>query len=451
MWEKGIKVKDEVIQFTAGNDRIVDLQFAPFDLIGSMAHVIMLKHIKILNDNEEVDLIKGLIEIYEDVLNEKFSIEEGIEDVHSQIEKILTEKLGETGKKIHTARSRNDQVITCLKLFFREKLCIIHSKVQLIAKLLIQKSEETKDILIPGYTHTQVAMTSSFGLWFSAYAESFIEDLIFVNAAFRYANLSPLGSAAGYGSGFPVDRDMTAELLEFDGLHVNSINAQLSRGKTERYILMALTGISHTMAKMADDIVLFMCQNFDFLSLNANLTTGSSIMPHKKNPDVPELIRARCNAIQGKMTEVMFITTGLNSGYHRDYQQLKQIVTEAMHDVIYCLDMLEIIIPGLKLNKGLMDRDIYKYLNSVDEINKKVQSGIPFREAYMLTALDIEKGVFIPGERTIQSHCGSIDNLSNNRIETKLGKITKEININECINFRERFIKEIKINHEIQK
>ena len=451
MWEKGVNVKDEVILFTSGNDRTTDLQLAPFDLIGSMAHVMMLESVKLLTSNDKNSLLRELLQLYQSTENNQWLIEEGIEDVHSQIEKTLTEKLGDPGKKVHTARSRNDQVITCLKLFYREKLSLIFNKVTILVELLLQKSEETKTVLIPGYTHTQVAMTSSLGLWFGAYAESFTEDLFFLESALQYTNLSPLGSAAGYGSGFPVNRDMTSKLMEFDDLHVNSINAQLSRGKTERYVMMSITGIAYTLAKMADDMVLFMCQNFDFFTLKEELTTGSSIMPHKKNPDVPELIRARCNAIQGKLSEVMFITTGLTSGYHRDYQELKQTVMNAVNDILDCLDMMILIIPGLKLNANILDRNIYLYLTSVDEINKKVNEGIPFREAYLQTAMDIEKGKFRPGKRAKHTHCGSIDNLSNNRIKEKLEQIKERSDYKKYTDFRVRFIKKTIKDHGIQK
>ena len=416
-----------------------------------MAHVMMLESVKLLTSNDKNSLLRELLQLYQSTENNQWLIEEGIEDVHSQIEKTLTEKLGDPGKKVHTARSRNDQVITCLKLFYREKLSLIFNKVTILVELLLQKSEETKTVLIPGYTHTQVAMTSSFGLWFGAYAESFTEDLFFLESALQYTNLSPLGSAAGYGSGFPVNRDMTSKLMEFDDLHVNSINAQLSRGKTERYVMMSITGIAYSLAKMADDMVLFMCQNFDFFSLKEELTTGSSIMPHKKNPDVPELIRARCNAIQGKLSEVMFITTGLTSGYHRDYQELKQTVMNAVNDILDCLDMMILIIPGLKLNANILDRNIYLYLTSVDEINKKVNEGIPFREAYLQTAMDIEKGKFRSGKRAKHTHCGSIDNLSNNRIKEKLEQIKERSDYKKYTDFRVRFIKKTIKDHGIQK
>ena len=451
IWEKGQDINNEIIRFTAGSDQITDLQLAPFDVFGSIAHAIMLESVKILTINEKKSLIRELLKIYDLINKGTFSIDEGVEDIHSQLEKILTEKLGDAGKKIHTARSRNDQVITCLKLLFREKLTIIFTKTVSLAELLIQKSEESKDILIPGYTHTQVAMPSSFGLWFGAYAESLVEDLFMLDAAFRYVNLSPLGSAAGYGSGFPVDRWMTSKILEFDDLHVNSINAQLSRGKTERYLMMSLSGLAYTLAKLADDMVLFMCQNFNFFSLSDDLTTGSSIMPHKKNPDVAELVRAKCNGIQGKMSEVMYITTGLTSGYHRDYQQLKQIVNDAIKDMVDCLDIMLLVIPGLKLHTNIMDRDIYLYVNSVDKINDKVQQGIPFREAYRQIASEIEQGRFAPGERAKHSHAGSIDNLSNDRIKVKLNKIIKETNITKYMNFGDRFIEKITKDHGIQK
>ena len=451
LWEKGIKVKDEIILFTAGKDRLTDVPLAPFDIIGSIAHVIMLESIKILSFNEKNLLIKGLLEIYKKTVASEFNINEGIEDVHSQLEKMLTEMLGEPGKKIHTARSRNDQIITCLKLYYREQLSVIFNRIELLIEILLEKSEVSKEIIIPGYTHTQSAMPSSAGLWFGAYAESLTEDLFMLNGAFKYTNQSPLGSAAGYGSSFPINRELTCDLLEFDSLHVNSINAQLSRGKTERYVMMAVTGVANTLAKLADDMVMFLCQNFDFMKLSDDLTTGSSIMPHKKNPDVLELVRGKCNAIQGKLSEVMFITSGLTSGYHRDLQLLKQPVAESLEELIGCLDILCLIFPGIMFNENIMDKDIYKNLWSVDAINEKVQEGIPFRDAYNLVALEINKGRFRPGRPVKHTHTGSIGNLSNNKIKEKLIKFKKETKLANYLNFRERFIEKILKENGTQK
>ena len=451
LWEKGIKVKDEIILFTSGKDRLTDIPLAPFDMIGSIAHVIMLESVNLLSESDKQILIKALIEIYQSIPETGFVIEEGIEDVHSQLEKMLTEKLGDPGKKVHTARSRNDQVITCLKLFYREQLSAIFSKTEGIALLLLEKSELSKDIMMPGYTHTQAAMPSSAGLWFAAYAESLVEDLYMLEGAFRYTNLSPLGSAAGYGSSFPVNRELTSNLLEFDDLHVNSINSQLSRGKTERNVMMAVAGIAHTLSKLADDMCWFLCQNFDFISLSDDLTTGSSIMPHKKNPDVLELVRAKCNAIQGRLSEIMFLTTGLTSGYHRDFQQLKQPVADSLADLNSCLDMMSLVLPAIRVNENIMNKEIYKYLWSVDSINEKVREGIPFRDAYTMVAAEIDKGRFRPGRPAKHSHTGSIGNLSNERIKAKLLKIKNETNIENYLNFRERFINKVKNEHGTQK
>ena len=384
-------------------------------------------------------------------MNDYFIIEPGVEDVHSQLEKLLTDKLGEPGKKVHTARSRNDQVITCLKLLYREQLAVIFRKTEAIAKVLLEKSEEGKDILIPGYTHTQAAMPSSAGLWFGAYAEALIEDLLFMEGAFRYVNHSPLGSAAGYGTSFAINRELSSDLLEFDELHINSVNAQLSRGKTERYVMMAITGIAHTFSKLADDLCWFLCQNFDFIHLNDELTTGSSIMPHKKNPDAIELVRARCNAIQGRMSEIMFVTTGLTSGYHRDFQQLKSPVFESASDLIRSMDIMSLILPDLMFNKNILNNDIYKYLGTVDSINDKVQEGTPFRDAYTITAEEIKKGRFRPGRPVKHTHTGSIGNLSNNRIQEKLNKIIKETTIIKYLDFRKRFIEKIRNENGTQK
>ncbi len=451
LWEKGIEVKDSIIRFTSGDDRFTDLPLAPFDIIGTMAHVIMLESINTISREERISLLNTLTEIYYTTKEQIFIIEEGVEDVHSQLEKMLTEKLGDAGKKVHTARSRNDQVITCIKLYLREELVSIFNKVETLANILFEKSEANKDLLFPGYTHTQAAMPSSAGLWFAAYAESLIEDLYILEGAFRYTNQSPLGSAAGYGSGFPINREITSELLEFENLHINSINAQMSRGKTERYVVMAVGGIAHTLSKLADDMCWFLCENFDFISMSEDLTTGSSIMPHKKNPDVLELIRAKCNAIQGMQTEIMFITSNLTSGYHRDFQLLKQISFNAINELKNCLDIMCLVLTGVKVKDNIMQRGIYRYLWSVDSVNEKVQKGVPFREAYIQVAQEIQEDHFRPGDFSKHIHTGSIGNLSNEKIKEKLKTIIIKTEVRKYTDFRERFISKIIKENATQK
>ncbi len=444
LWEKGQQINAGIIEFTSGKDRELDLQIASSDVIGSMAHVRMLHAVSLITAEEKNDILKGLLDIYQDIKDGSFTIREGVEDIHSQVETILTENLGSAGKKVHTARSRNDQVLTDLKLFYRDRLTDITSITGELIRTLVRKSEETKDILIPGYTHFQVAMPSSFGLWFGSYAEALAEDLMIVSGVFRYINLNPLGSAAGYGSSFPVDRDLTGNLLEFDDLHINAVNAQLARGKTEKFLTTALSALAYTLSKMAMDLVMYMSQNFNFLTLSEELTTGSSIMPHKKNPDVLELIRARCNRIQSKEFEVMSVINNLPSGYHRDFQLLKEICFPAISEMKECLLMMSFIIPGLQMREGIMDNEIYQYIGSVDAINEKVKKGVPFRDAYVQVAAEIDKGRFRPGSRVKTTHTGSIGNLSNERIIRKLERIIHGFQLEKYNTFQERFIQSLK-------
>ena len=444
LWDKGQKTNKDMIEFTAGRDRELDLRIADADVIGSMAHVLMLHDVDLISEEDKKSILRTLLTVHESIAAGKFFIEEGVEDVHSQIENLLSREVGDAGKRVHTARSRNDQVITDLKLFYRDALTDIVSTVVDLIKILIDKSEETKDYLIPGYTHFQVAMPSSFGLWFGSYAEALTEDLLMVKAAFSYTNQNPLGSAAGYGSSFPVDRDLTCRLLEFDDLHVNSVNAQLSRGKTEKFVMSGLSALAFTLSKMAMDLVLYMSQNFNFIRLSEDLTTGSSIMPHKKNPDVLELIRARCNRIQAKEFEVMAVINNLPSGYHRDFQLLKEICFPAITDMMECLQMMSFIIPNLIPDKHILDNNIYQYIDSVDTINEKVKTGIPFRDAYVQVAAEIDKGRFRPGSRVKTTHTGSIGNLANDRIIRKLERIIPGFNIERYSTFQERFVEDLK-------
>ncbi|HYW97329.1 MAG TPA: argininosuccinate lyase [Bacteroidales bacterium] len=444
LWEKGQKTNTDMMEFTAGRDRELDLQIAAVDVIGSMAHVIMLQEVGLIAEDDKLRILKTLLSIYGTVKAGKFFIEDGVEDVHSQVENLLTRELGDAGKRVHTARSRNDQVITDLKLYYRENLTDIVSLVNGLVNTLIEKSAETKDDLIPGYTHFQVAMPSSLGMWFGSYAEALTEDLMMVRGAFSYTNQNPLGSAAGYGSSFPVDRDLTSRLLEFDDLHVNSVNAQLSRGKTEKFLMSALSSVAYTLSKMAMDLVLYMSQNFDFIRLSEDLTTGSSIMPHKKNPDVLELIRARCNRVQSKEFEVMSVINNLPSGYHRDFQLLKEICFPAVSELKECLQMITFIIPNLIPNKDVLSKEIYQYVGSVDAINERVKEGLPFRDAYVQVASEIDKGRFRPGSQVKTTHTGSIGNLSNDRIVRKLERIIPDFQIEKYATFQERFVEDLK-------
>ncbi len=444
LWEKGQKTDNNMMEFTSGKDRELDLQIAAADVIGSMAHVQMLHKADLISEKDERDILNTLLNVYQSIHEGTFIIEEGIEDVHSQIEKMLTDELGDAGKRVHTARSRNDQVLTDLKLYYRDVLSDIVGLTQILVEVLLKKSEETRDVLIPGYTHFQVAMPSSFGLWFGAYAEALTEDLMLVSGVFNYINQSPLGSAAGFGSSFPVDRDFTCQLLEFGDLHINSVNAQLARGKTEKFLMTAFSALASSLSKMAMDLVMYMSQNFDFVKLSDDMTTGSSIMPHKKNPDVLELIRGRCNRIRSREFEVMSVIGNLPSGYHRDFQLLKEICFPAIAEMKECLEMMAFVVQGLEVKKDIMKNDIYQYIGSVDAINEKVLAGVPFRDAYVQVAAEIDKGRFRPGSRVKTTHTGSIGNLSNDRIIRKLDRVISEFQTKKYTSFQERFIQSLK-------
>lgn len=440
LWEKGKKTDLNILKFTIGRDREFDIQLAEFDVIASLAHVQMLESVKLLKSEEKTQLLQGLLEIYQSIKDGKFVIEEGMEDVHSQVEKLLTEKLGETGKMIHSARSRNDQIMVDLKLFYRDQMVNLALLTSELIKTLLEKSEKYKSVIIPGYTHLQAAMPSSMGLWFSAYAESLTEDLMFHEGIMNYINQNPLGSAAGYGSSFPIDRDFTSKLLEFSDLHINSINAQLSRGKTEKFIAAGFGAIAGSLGKMSMDLTLFMSQNFGFLKLKEELTTGSSIMPHKKNPDVLELIRAKSSIISGKYQEVSMLTQNLPSGYHRDFQLLKEIIFPSYEELFSCLNIMMYAINNIEVNQNIIEDEKYLYVFSVENVNEKVKEGVPFREAYAQVAGEIDKGRFRRLKDVEYSHVGSIGNLSNNRIGEKLETVMHKLEIEKYSGFSKRFI-----------
>ncbi len=416
LWEKNFEVNDEIERFTVGRDREMDLYLAPYDVMGSMAHITMLEHIGLLEADELHQLLAELRRIYEVCQRGEFRIEDDVEDVHSQVELLLTRKLGDMGKKIHSGRSRNDQVLVDLKLFTRHQLREVADGVKLLFDELLAKSEQHKDVLMPGYTHLQIAMPSSFGLWFGAYAESLADDMLFLQAAYKMTNRNPLGSAAGYGSSFPLDRQMTTDLLGFDSMDYNVVYAQMGRGKMERNVGFALATIAGTLAKMAFDACLFNSQNFSFVKLPKECTTGSSIMPHKKNPDVFELIRAKCNKIQSLPQQVTLIMNNLPVGYFRDLQIIKEVFLPAFDELKDCLQMAAYIINKMEVRKDILDNPMYDPMFSVEEVNRLAAAGMPFRDAYRKVGLDIEAGTFTPDKHIHHTHEGSIGNLCNDRI-----------------------------------
>ena len=426
LWQKDKSSLKEVEAFTVGRDKEFDLQLAPFDILGSIAHVMMLESKGLLEKKESEQLVKELREIYRSIPNAtnnntgNFSIAENVEDIHSQVEFMLTQKLGDTGKKIHSARSRNDQVLVDIRLFFRSELEKLVAKIKSFFELLQQQSEKHKSNYLPGYTHLQLAMPSSFGLWFGAYAESLVDDMITIRAAYEVVNKNPLGSAAGYGSSFPIDRTMTTRLLGFDDLNYNVVYAQMGRGKAERIVAQSLANLADTLAKLSMDACLYLNQNFDFISFPAELTTGSSIMPHKKNPDVFELIRSHCNRIKALPNEIMLMTTNLPSGYHRDLQLLKEHLFPAFSTLNDCLDMASLMLSQVKIRENILDEEKYKFLYSVEEVNKLVAAGTPFRDAYKKVGMDIEAGRFEPGRSISHTHEGSIGNLSTEAIASQM-------------------------------
>ncbi len=411
LWEKNIQVDHEVDLFTVGKDREMDLYLAKYDVLGSMAHITMLESIGLLTSEELHLLLAELKRIYAVAEAGEFVIEEGVEDVHSQVELMLTRQLGDIGKKIHSGRSRNDQILLDLKLFTRAEIQRIVSLVQALFDVLQAQSERYREVLLPGYTHLQIAMPSSFGLWFGAYAESLVDDLQLLQAAYRVCNRNPLGSAAGYGSSFPLNRRMTTELLGFDSLDYNVVYAQMGRGKMERTVAFALAGIAGTLSKLAFDACMFNSQNFGFIKLPDQFTTGSSIMPHKKNPDVFELTRAKCNKIQGLPNQITLICNNLPSGYFRDLQIIKEVFLPSFDELTDCLRMVTHMMREVKVNEHILDDERYAPIFSVEEVNRLVLSGVPFRDAYKQVGLEIEAGKFVANKQIHHTHEGSIGNL----------------------------------------
>ena len=416
LWEKNFEINKEIERFTVGRDREMDLYLAKYDVLGSMAHITMLESIGLLEKSELDALLAELKNIHAVCERGEFVIEEDVEDVHSQVEMLLTRRLGDMGKKIHSGRSRNDQVLVDLKLFTRQQLMDIVEEVEVLFDELIQKSNQYKEVLMPGYTHLQIAMPSSFGLWFGAYAESLADDMVFVQGAYRMTNRNPLGSAAGYGSSFPLNRSMTTRLLGFDSMDYNVVYAQMGRGKMERNVAFALASVAGTLAKMAFDACLFNSQNFSFVKLPKECTTGSSIMPHKKNPDVFELIRAKSNKLQALPQQVTLIMNNLPVGYFRDLQIIKETFLPAFDELKDCLQMAAYIINKMEVNEHILDNPMYDPMFSVEEVNRLAANGMPFRDAYKKVGLDIEQGAFVADKHIHHTHEGSIGNLQNEAI-----------------------------------
>jgi len=422
LWDKEISTEKRILAFTTGKDPLYDLELAPYDVLGSMAHTIMLGEVGLIKKEDASQLVEELVHIFEQASQGELELEPGMEDIHSQVEMMLTNKLGDLGKMIHTGRSRNDQVMVDIKLFMREEIKSIVKEVYDLAQILAKQAALYSDVLLPGYTHMQVAMPSSFGLWLGAYAEALADDLTFIQGVHTVVNQNPLGSAAGFGSSFPVDRELTTRLLAFDNIHISSVNAQMNRGKTEWYVGTGISAVASTLARLAMDSVLFMGQNFNFLTLPSELTTGSSIMPHKKNPDVLELIRAKCNRLTQVPSEVTAVTGNLISGYHRDFQILKEVLHPALEELKDCLAMMQYVMERIRVNKEILDESTYKYIYSVEQVNQKVIEGIPFRDAYKDVAADIDKDRYRPGRDHSYTHLGSIGNPGIEAIKTKLDK-----------------------------
>lgn len=426
LWSKeNTSTSERIEAFTVGRDPEFDILLAPYDVQGSIAHVKMLGTVGLMSEEEAAEAVRGLEEIAEDISSGKFSIEPGIEDVHSQVEFLLTKKIGDTGKKIHSGRSRNDQVAVDIKLFLRAQILLVKDDVKNLFDLLIHKSDQHKNILIPGYTHLQIAMPSSIGLWLGAYAESLVDDLEMLSAAYIVANKNPLGSGAGYGSSFPLNRKMTTELLEFGSLHYNSVYAQMARGKTEKLVAMAMSSIASTVGRLAMDGCLYLNQNFGFISFPGELTTGSSIMPHKKNPDVFELIRAKCNRLQSTPNELALMLANLPSGYHRDLQLTKEILFPAINELRACIEMMILMITNIEVKEDILKDEKYKYLFSVEAVNQLVNEGITFRDAYVQVGNDINNGTFSFDytKELNHTHEGSIGNLCNEEISAAMEKV----------------------------
>ncbi|HEA21041.1 MAG TPA: argininosuccinate lyase [Pricia antarctica] len=423
LWDKGFSTDKKIDHFTVGNDRELDLHLAKYDVIASRAHAKMLGEIGILSKAETKSLADELDNIGAAITNGDFVIEDSFEDMHSKIEYLLTEKLGDTGKKIHTARSRNDQVLVAMHLYLKDELTEIKVQTKTLFDLLLHLAEKHKDILLPGYTHLQIAMPSSFGLWFSAYAESLIDDLYFIEAAYKIADQNPLGSAAGYGSSFPIDRTFTTQEMGFETMKYNVVAAQMGRGKVEKATAFGMSSIAATLSKMAMDICLYMSQNFNFISFPDELTTGSSIMPHKKNPDVFELIRGKCNKLQSIPNQLTLVINNLPSGYHRDLQLVKEIIVPAIQDMKACLEILTFSFKEIRVHRNIVDDSKYDYMFSVDTLNELVQSGMPFRDAYKKMGQEIQEGTFTPKRDIEHTHQGSLGNLCLDKIQEKMDKI----------------------------
>lgn len=427
LWSKGFEPDQLIERFTVGADRELDLRLARYDVQGSMAHIRMLESIGLLSKDELDKLLAGLQEIAAIIEEGNFRIDEGVEDVHSQVEFMLTAKLGDIGKKIHSGRSRNDQVLVDLKLFMRDELRRIASETERLFHKLLELSEKHKDVLMPGYTHLQVAMPSSFGLWFGAYAESLADDMQLLVAAYNIANQNPLGSAAGYGSSFPLDREMTTRLLGFADLHYNVVAAQMSRGKTERAAAMAIAAIASTLGHLAMDVCMWMCQNFGFVSFPDELTTGSSIMPHKKNPDVFEIMRGKCNRLTAVPNEIALLTANLPLGYNRDLQLLKDIIFPATTELAECLDIATFMLGHMQVRRDIVSDPRYDYLFTVEEVNRLVLGGMPFREAYRKVGLEVQDGTYRPVREVHHTHAGSISNLCSDRIAAKFDALAQKL------------------------
>jgi argininosuccinate lyase len=441
LWQKSVQVDKDIERYTIGRDREMDLYLAPFDVLGSMAHITMLESIGLLT-RDELDLLLGeLKQIYQDAIEGHFVIEEGIEDVHSQVELLLTRSLGDIGKKIHSGRSRNDQVLIDLKLYMRHEIEAIVEATKRLFDMLQTQSERYKNVLMPGYTHLQVAMPSSFGLWFGAYAESLVDDLQVLQAAYRVVNRNPLGSAAGYGSSFPLRRQMTTDLLGFDSMAYNVVYAQMGRGKTERVVAQALGGIAATIGKLAFDACMFSSQNFGFIKLHDAFTTGSSIMPHKKNPDVFELTRAKCNKLQGVPEQIMLITSNLPSGYFRDLQIIKEVFLPTFDELKDILRMVTLMMEHITVNEHILDDSRYDLMFSVEEVNRLATEGMPFRDAYRKVGLDIEAGRFTPVKEVHHTHEGSIGNLCTAEIHALMDQVLEGFNFKKAHEAIEALVK----------
>lgn len=440
LWEKNFEVNKEIERFTVGRDREMDMYLAKYDVLGSMAHITMLESIGLLEKDELEKLLAELRHVYQLCEDGKFSIEKDVEDVHSEVELMLTRKLGDMGKKIHSGRSRNDQVLVDLKLFTRHELMEVVDNVKALFDELIQKSNQYKDVLMPGYTHLQIAMPSSFGLWFGAYAEGLADDMLYLQAAWRMTNRNPLGSAAGYGSSFPLNRQMTTDLLGFDSMDYNVVYAQMGRGKMERNVAFAMATVAGTLAKMAFDACMFNCQNFQFVKLPKECTTGSSIMPHKKNPDVFELIRAKSNKLQSLPQQIMMIMNNLPVGYFRDLQIIKEVFLPAFDELNDCLRMAAYIINKMEVNDHILDNPMYDPMFSVEEVNRLAAAGMPFRDAYKKVGLEIEAGEFVANKNIHHTHEGSVGNLCNDKILALMEQTMAEFSFDKVRNAEKKLL-----------